>query len=317
MKEQVAYIDEFGDSSFSFEKSDVSSHFIVSAVIFDQDIESTLEQEIEVIRKKYFQTGEMKSSKVGDNDERRLIILNDLSKLNIKIYSAVVNKQNLYGQGFRYKQSFYKKLHSLVDRELYKLLPNLQVTADEYGTKEFMDGFIAYINKNHIPDLFNQPGFGFIKSHSSVLVQLADFPGLKNIPYIIKKELSNVGDAVFVLGYPLRASIGDEIKLTTGIISSKTGYQGDITSYQISAPVQPGNSGGPLFDDNGDPIGIVNAKHIGAENVTYAVKSNDLYNLIELLDTQPALPSENALSDINLATQVQVLKEFIYIIEVN
>lgn len=175
MKDQVAYIDEFGDSSFNFEKPDVSSHFIVTAVVIDQDLESSLEQEIEIIRSKYFQTGEMKSSKVGDNDERRLLILNELSKINFKIYAVVVNKQNLYGQGFRYKQSFYKKLHSLVDRELYKLFPNLQVTADEHGSKEFMDGFITYINKNHIPDLFNQSGFRFIKSHSSVLVQLADF----------------------------------------------------------------------------------------------------------------------------------------------
>ena len=41
--------------------------------------------------------------------------------------------------------------------------------------------------------------------------------------------------------------MGDEVKLTNGIVSSKTGFQGDVTSYQISAPVQPGNSGGPLL----------------------------------------------------------------------
>jgi biotin operon repressor len=175
MKQQVAYIDEFGDSSFSFDKPEVSSHFIVSAILIDLESESFLEQEIDVVRKKYFQTGEMKSSKVGDSDNRRLLILNELSRLHFKIYAVVVDKKKLYGQGFRYKQSFYKKLHSLVDRELYKLFPNLQVTSDEHGTKEFMEGFIAYINKNHIPDLFNQSGFRFIKSHHSQIIQLADF----------------------------------------------------------------------------------------------------------------------------------------------
>lgn len=83
-----------------------------------------------------------------------------------------------------------------------------------------------------------------------------------------------VGNSVYVLGYPLRATMGDEIKLTSGLISSKSGYEGDVTSYQISAPVQPGNSGGPVFDIDGNIIGIVNSKYVGAENVTYAIKTS-------------------------------------------
>ena len=39
----------------------------------------------------------------------------------------------------------------------------------------------------------------------------------------------------------------------------KTGYQGDVVTYQISVPIQPGNSGGPLFDKNGNLVGITNA----------------------------------------------------------
>jgi S1-C subfamily serine protease len=144
-----------------------------------------------------------------------------------------------------------------------------------------------------------------------------NFIGFSNIPFTIKRELSSVGEDVFVLGYPLRATMGDEIKLTNGIISSKTGFQGDITSYQISAPVQPGNSGGPLFDKSGNLIAIVNAKYAGAENVTYAIKSSYLYNLIELLDVPPQLPSVNILTNLSLADQVKVIKEFIFIIEVN
>ena len=50
--------------------------------------------------------------------------------------------------------------------------------------------------------------------------------------------------------------MGKEIKVTEGIISSKSGYNGDITTYQITAPIQAGNSGGPLFDDKGNFIGI-------------------------------------------------------------
>jgi len=78
---------------------------------------------------------------------------------------------------------------------------------------------------------------------------------------------------VFILGYPLRATMGDEIKVTNGIISSRSGFKGDITTYQISAAAQPGNSGGHLFNKDGNLVEIVSAKPLEAENATYAVKS--------------------------------------------
>ncbi len=88
------------------------------------------------------------------------------------------------------------------------------------------------------------------KNNDLAILKISNFTfsSLGNVPFNITKASSDVGTPVFVLGYPLRATMGDEVKLTNGIISSKSGFQGDITSYQISAPVQPGNSGGPLFD---------------------------------------------------------------------
>ena len=126
----------------------------------------------------------------------------------------------------------------------------------------------------------------------------------------------DVGNSVYVLGYPLRATMGDEIKLTSGIISSKSGYEGDVTSYQISAPVQPGNSGGPVFDSKGNIVGIVNAKYIGAENVTYAIKTSYLRNLIDLLESRPELPVGN-LSGLDLPEKVKQIKKFVYVIKVD
>ena len=137
------------------------------------------------------------------------------------------------------------------------------------------------------------------------------------IPYIITNRTSDVGSSVFVLGYPLRATMGDEIKLTNGIVSSKSGFQGDITSYQITAPVQPGNSGGPLFDNNGNIIGIINAKHIGAENASYAIKSAYLMNLLDLLPTPPKLQTTSLVAGKPLTQQVKLIRQFIYIIEIN
>lgn len=157
------------------------------------------------------------------------------------------------------------------------------------------------------------------KNNDLAIIKIEDlnFTSISQIPYIISNNITDVGTSVFVLGFPLTATMGDEIKLTNGIISSKTGFQGDVTSYQLSAPVQPGNSGGPLFDDKGNLIGIVNAKHLDAENVTYAVKANYLLNLISILQTPPKLPTSSILNGKTLSEQVKILQNFTYIIEIN
>ncbi|MBK9637741.1 MAG: trypsin-like peptidase domain-containing protein [Bacteroidetes bacterium] len=100
------------------------------------------------------------------------------------------------------------------------------------------------------------------KNNDLAIIQIEDtlFKTLGIIPFLLTDKTIEVGSSIFVLGYPMRSSMGDEIKLTNGIISSQSGFRGDITAYQISAPVQPGNSGGPLFDDNGNIVGIINAK---------------------------------------------------------
>jgi S1-C subfamily serine protease len=155
------------------------------------------------------------------------------------------------------------------------------------------------------------------KNNDLALIQIDDynFTSLPPIPFTIKTSLTGVGENIFVLGYPLRATMGDEIKLTNGIVSSKSGFQGEINSYQISAPIQPGNSGGPLFDGQGNIIGIINAKHSGAENASYAIKASYLTNLIDLLPTSPKLQTINLLKGKTLSQQVVQVKNFVFIIE--
>lgn len=157
------------------------------------------------------------------------------------------------------------------------------------------------------------------KNNDLAIIQIDDstFKSISNIPFVIADKTIDVGSSVFALGYPLRSSMGDEIKLTNGIISSKSGFQGDITTYQISVPVQPGNSGGPLFDNNGDLVGIINAKNILAENASYAIKTSYLKNLLESLSSNPKLTTINTLSTKSLSEKVKVLKNFTFIIESN
>lgn len=154
------------------------------------------------------------------------------------------------------------------------------------------------------------------KFNDLALLKISDnrFTGFGTIPYKVTTSTSEVGEEVFVLGYPLTTTMGDEIKLTTGVISSKTGFQGDVSLYQISAPIQPGNSGGPLFDNKGNVIGIINAKHSGAENVGYAIKASYLRNLIESVTTASILPSNNLVSSLSLPDKVQSEKNFVFFI---
>jgi S1-C subfamily serine protease len=112
-----------------------------------------------------------------------------------------------------------------------------------------------------------------------------DFKMDKVIPYGLQFGIEDVGSEVFTMGYPLADVMGNEIKFTDGKISSKSGINGDIRMYQISTPIQPGNSGGPLFNSNGNVVGIVSAtlnrENYNSENVNYAIKSNILKNLID------------------------------------
>ncbi|MGB4205132.1 MAG: serine protease [Bacteroidales bacterium] len=142
-----------------------------------------------------------------------------------------------------------------------------------------------------------------------------DSPSLSQIPYTFANQPSDVGESIFVLGYPETQHLGEELKLTTGVISSSSGYRGDITKYQVSAQALPGNSGCPLFDNDGRIIGVINAKYI-EPNVSYAVKADYLKSLIR--DNQIKLrdPPKNEISGKSLAEKVKSVRNFIYIIEI-
>jgi uncharacterized protein len=68
------------------------------------------------------------------------------------------------------------------------------------------------------------------------------------------------GERVVAVGFPLVSFLAEQANVTIGDVSSLAGISGDSRYLQITAPVQPGNSGGPLFDMAGNVIGVVSAK---------------------------------------------------------
>ncbi|MGI4735299.1 MAG: DUF3800 domain-containing protein [Janthinobacterium lividum] len=169
----LAFADEFGTNSFDFDKQ--TSHFIVCSIIINEHDLGLLEIEVEEIRRRNFQTGEIKSLKVGQNHQRRKAILEKLCKLDFQIYAVVINKKLLYSEGFKHKASFYKFANGLVYKELYKTFPNLTLAVDEHGGNDFMLSFKKYVQKNHIGDLFAGANFLVENSKSNLMIQVADF----------------------------------------------------------------------------------------------------------------------------------------------
>lgn len=159
------------------------------------------------------------------------------------------------------------------------------------------------------------------KVNDLAIIKIFDmnFDGLDNLPYNFKTRSADVGTKVYAYGYPMALSLmGKEIKITDGIISSKSGFDGDITTYQISAPIQAGNSGGPLFDDRGNFIGINSAglrKEV-ADNVGYTIKSSYVFNLIDVLPKSIDLPSNTKLQSLPLTEQIKEISKYVVLVKV-
>lgn len=139
-----------------------------------------------------------------------------------------------------------------------------------------------------------------------------------HVPYTFGGKLQEVGTSVFALGYPYADVMGSEIKYTDGSINARTGIQGDVRYYQVSAPVQPGNSGGPCFNKNGELIGIVSAglddSVIDNQNVNYVLKITYLKNLMELLPTKSTSVAPKVSKYSSTQEMIKEYKSFVPII---
>lgn len=175
MGKQLAYIDEFGNSGLDIGQPGVSSHFIITAILVDDDKAESISQSVEQIRKKHFQTSEIKSSKVGSNHSRRIKILKDIAELDIQTFTIVIDKSKLISEGYKYKEVFYKNLPRIILNILIDTFPDIHISADEHGSNEFMLSFKKYLKNGFQSDLFNSYEFYFTDSKTNNIVQVADF----------------------------------------------------------------------------------------------------------------------------------------------
>jgi S1-C subfamily serine protease len=115
---------------------------------------------------------------------------------------------------------------------------------------------------------------------------------------LLRSEDVELGEKVMVSGYPYGEIFSDTIKVTSGIVSAVRGMGDDSGQFQIDAAVQPGNSGGPIYDENGNIVGVVVAqlnklkvaKAIGSlpENVNFGIKASTVRQFL----TSAGLPTK-------------------------
>ncbi len=140
------------------------------------------------------------------------------------------------------------------------------------------------------------------------------FKTIVNLPYSIKKTNSDLGEQIFTLGYPR-----NEIVYGEGYLSAKSGNEGDSTAYQISVSVNPGNSGGPVLNKNGEIIGIITSKNSTADGVVFAAKSKNIFKLLEAAekadqDLNIKLPNNTGLKGMDRVQQVKKMEEFVFMV---
>jgi S1-C subfamily serine protease len=138
------------------------------------------------------------------------------------------------------------------------------------------------------------------------------FGSFGEIPFSVRRSVADPGEKVYTLGFPR-----EDLVFGEGSISSYTGFEGDTAAYQISIPVNPGNSGGPLFDNQGNLIGIISGRNTSAEGASFAVKLRWIANDLNSNSSEKInLPVRKNLRSVDRASQVKRIKDFVFVVKV-
>jgi serine protease Do len=238
--------------------------------------------------------------------------------------------------------SFYKELKKelnnikITQRNIESAAPEIQpeVRPFRYSATGFMIAPNGYVITNY--HVINGADSVFIESRIDELCRYKvkevysdkstdisilkitdpDFTSAVRVPYGFRIKEADLGESVYTLGFPREDMVFGE-----GSISSKTGFEGDTTAYQISIPVNPGNSGGPLLDEKGNLIGMITGKNTAVEGAAFAIKSKYLVSLIDSIpsDSLPEpvlLPGKNYVKDLKRPEQVKQLQSLIFNVKV-
>jgi len=143
----------------------------------------------------------------------------------------------------------------------------------------------------------------------------SEYKPVGSLPYGFKKTGADLGDQIFTLGFPR-----DEIVYGEGYLSASTGFNGDTMSCQITIPANPGNSGGPVFNKNGEVVGILSTRQLQAQGFVFAVTAKNIFKSLEELkkDTTYQNIKINTLSSVKgmeRSQQVKKIEDCVFLVK--
>lgn len=139
---------------------------------------------------------------------------------------------------------------------------------------------------------------------------------LRSLPFTVSEPEASLAEAVYTLGFPR-----EDVVFGEGSISALTGFDQNPNAYQISIPVNPGNSGGPLLNSKGDLIGMISGQETQTEGAAFAIKSSALLQAMmdpafDTLAIPVTLPKQNTIKNTGRVQQVKQWKDFVFIVRV-
>jgi serine protease Do len=159
----------------------------------------------------------------------------------------------------------------------------------------------------------------FVKDLVILKIEDDSFRTSSGIPYGISRSSSDLAESIYTLGYPRN----DEIVYNQGYLSARTGRNGDTLSCQITIAANPGNSGGPVLNQNGEVIGILSTRQTSAEGVVFAIQAKYIYTVLSELkkmDTsfsRVKISSNSSLKGLDRSQQVKKIEDYIFMVKVN
>lgn len=135
------------------------------------------------------------------------------------------------------------------------------------------------------------------------------------LPYGISKSSTDVAEPIYTLGYPR-----NEIVYSEGYLSAKTGFNGDTLSCQLGIAANRGNSGGPVFNQDGEIIGVIRSKDIEAEGVAFAIQAKYIISSIEDLKKDTTyqtvkIPVKSSVRGMDTKQQVKKIQDFVFMVK--